>query len=194
VTPPPAPQPLWKNLRAFVDNPLTSLPIQAYTQPVTVFRPTPGFAVAWVSDPALIETILVSGRDAFSRSRIEKRVFQRLLGEGVLTAEGQLWRWQRRVLAPLFRHQDILSYVPAMSAAAREQIARWREGGPGMRAVDEAMTATTFSVITRTMLAGGEPRETAQILAWGKRYLSRVSWEIAFGILRLPEWLPHPGS
>jgi len=56
------------------------------------------------------------------------------------------------------------------------------------------MTETTFTVISRTMLAGGEAVEADIIRQAGGDFLERISWEIAYALLRLPTWLPHPGT
>ncbi|MFM1815846.1 MAG: hypothetical protein RLZ98_2541, partial [Pseudomonadota bacterium] len=195
VTPPSEPLPLGRFLLTFVRNPLLSLPAPVYEQPIFTYQSRPGTYVAWVTSPPLIERILVTEAEVFSKTPMEKRVLGRSLGTGVLTSQGHLWRWQRRTMAPLFRQREILSYVPAMTAAAQEQLDQWRtEPGRRIRAVDAAMTDTTFKIIARTMLAGGEPREAARLKRAGERYLSRISWEMAFAMLRIPEWVPHPAS
>ena len=112
-----------------------------------------------------------------------------------MISDGADWRWQRRALAPLFRPVDIQTYVPAMSRAATDQVERWRADTSGRpRAIDEDMLRATYEVILATMLVGGRPAEAETILRAGGEYLSRVSWEMAYGLLRLPTWLPHPAS
>ena len=194
VTPPPQPLTLLPFLAKFIRNPLESLPQQVYEEPAVVFE-TRRNVIAWISAPSLIEDVLVRRQDEFAKNPAEHRVFEPMLGDGILTSEGQLWRWQRRVLAPLFRHAEILRYVPTMSAAAEGQLARWRRHPSGsMQQIDRDMTATTFAVISRTMLDGGEPAEAEIIRAAGADFLEPISWEIAYALLRLPRWIPHPGS
>ena len=173
-------------------NPLSVLPRAAYEEPVTALR-SPMGAVIWVSDPALVEEVLLTRAAAFEKTAVEKRVFAHTLRDGVLTAEGRLWRWQRRTMAPMFRHADILRYVPAMADAADEQLARWRLGANGaVREIGEDMAETTFAIIARTMLAGGLPAEARTIKTATARTLSRISWEMAYGLIGIPRWMPHP--
>jgi cytochrome P450 len=187
------PLPVHRFLFQFLKNPLRSLPQAAYEEPIVILRRKSG-DVAWVMDPALTDEILLDRGGHFEKAPIEKRVFERSLGDGVLTSEGPLWRWQRRTIAPVFRATDIASYVPVMAAAAEEHAARWRLDGPGWRAIDADMAEVTFAIIARTMLAGGIPAETAAIRQATEHYLSSVPWEIAYALMRLPEWLPHPGT
>jgi cytochrome P450 len=195
VTPAPRPLPIHRFLFQFVQNPLRIVPEDAYREPIVVRRRSGGGGkAAWITDPRLIEDILIHNMAIVRKSELEKRVLARSIGDGILTSDGPLWRWQRRTMAPLFRASDIQAYIPVMAAAGEEQAARWRSQGCGWKRVDKDMTETTFAVIARAMLAGGEPAETDTIKKATERYLSQVSWEIAYTIMGVPQWVPHPGS
>ena len=125
VDAPPRPLPLRRFLLTFVRNPLSSLPRPVYEEPIVVHDNGRG-GVAWVTDPALVEQVLLHGNAQFPKTPLEKRVFAHTLGEGILTSEGASWRWQRRTAAPLFRPADLSGLVPIMTAAAEDQVARWR--------------------------------------------------------------------
>jgi cytochrome P450 len=194
VRPPERPLPLRKFLFRFVRNPLLSVPRSIYEEGVVVHGS--GRAVmAWVSDPALIETILLHEADRFPKTALEKRVFERFLGDGILTSQGASWRWQRRTAAPLFRPADLTGLVPAMSGAAEAQLARWAACSPGsVHAIDRDMTQSTFHVISATMFTGGADTEAAEILRISDKVLSNISWDIAAAIMRFPDWLWYPGK
>jgi cytochrome P450 len=190
----PGPLPLRKFLLRFVRNPLTGLPQSAYEERIVLYDSGRAI-IAWVSDPALIEEVLLQAADRFPKSELEKRVFERSLGDGILTSQGASWRWQRRTAAPLFRPADLTSLVPAMSAAAEGQLARWTESPGGtVQAIDRDMTETTFRVISATMVAGAADRDAAEILRSSDQALSTISWDIAAAMLRLPGWLWYPGK
>ncbi len=194
VTPPPRPLPLRKFVFRFLKNPLLALPQGAYEEPIMALkrRNSPIF---WVTRPDLVEEILIRRAADFIKTPAEKRVFRRTLKDGVLSSDGQLWRWQRRTMAPLFRPSEILNYVPSMAEPAEELLAKWRQAEPGsIQRIDHAMTEATFSVIARTMLKGGEPSEAAIIKRVTAQSLNHISWDIMYGLLRLPQWMPHPAS
>ena len=194
VRPPVGPMPLRRFLFTFVRNPLSSLPQAVYEEPIVVFDGG-GRGLAWVTAPALTEKVLLHSSAQFPKTPLEKRVFQHTLGDGILTSEGASWRWQRRTAAPLFRPADLAHFVPAMTAAAEGQIARWRTRAPGsLAAIDRDMTATTFQVISNTIFAGSADAEAAAILKASDRALATISWEIAAAMLRFPRWLWYPGK
>ena len=192
ISPPERPLPLFRFVYRFLQNPLLSLPQPAYEEPAFLYRPSRGATIVWVTAPELTETILQNRNNDFVKTPLEKRVLRRTVGESVLTADGDDWRWQRRAIAPLFRHGEILGYVPAMAAAGEELIGQWRQNA-GRRDFEKDMTDVTFAVIARTMLAGGEPAESATIKRAGQQYLSAVPWEMIWELLHVPDWLPHPG-
>lgn len=189
--------PLSVSIMRFVRNPLRSIPRAVYDEAIVTYgRKRP--LVAWVTDPALLEQILVKETDLFAKTRLDKRVLRPVVGEGLLTADGDHWRWQRRMSSPLFRPADALDYVPTMAEAAEEQVARWREKGKRQGAaltdrIDFAMTETTFAVIARTILAGIDESEGDDIKRTGYQYLRPIMWSVAAALLLLPESLWHPG-
>lgn len=192
VSPPREPLPLTRFLFRFLDNPLASVPQIAYEQPLTVYPLSGSIKVAWVCAPELTEQILLREADAFSKSPMEKRVFEKTLGDSLLTADGAHWRWQRKTMAPLFRQGEILSYVPKMAEAAGAAARRWTRAE--QREIDQDMIDVTFQVIARTMLDEGTPADDKLLIAETHAYLARVPWEMAWTLLRLPKWLPHPAT
>lgn len=194
VKPAPRPLPVHRFFLQFVRNPLRIVPEAAYHEGMVVRERRTGGKAAWITNPGLIEDVLLRNHGALEKSEFEKRVLTRSVGDGVLTSDGPLWRWQRRIMSPLFRASDIQAYVPVMSKVAREQVQRWRSEGSGWKRVDRDMTEATFAIIARSMLAGGEPAETGTIKRATERYLSRVSWEVAYTVIGIPRWVPHPGS
>ena len=194
VEAPPRPLPLRRYLLTFVRNPLASVPRPVYEQPLFV-HDNGRSIVAYVTGPELIEKVLLQASAQFPKSPIEKRVFHYTLGDGILTSEGASWRWQRRTTAPLFRPADLASLVPAMVAAADDQVKRWRLHRPGtVSAIDRDMTETTFRVISATMFAGSADAEAAAIMKAADGALATISWDIAAAMLRVPRWMWFPGK
>ncbi len=194
VKPPAGPLSLTAFFARFVRNPISSLPRQVYEQPLYRMQSERPLAV-WVTGPDLIERILLRDADLFPKTPLERQVFGPALGRGILTSEGEAWRWQRKIAAPAFRYSELLAYVPAMARAGEAQLARWRGRGPAKPAqIDVDMTDTTFEVISNTILAGCDAREGAMIKQAGREFLDPISWSIAYAMLRLPPWAWHPGK
>ncbi len=184
--------PLPSFITRFIRNPLRALPRAVYEEPLVVHPGARG-GLVWVTSPALIERILLHESDNFPKTLLEKRVFEPILGDGILTSQGQSWRWQRRTAAPLFRHQDLVAQVPAMTSVAEERLDLWRTGPATVtRHIEQEMADVTYDVFTHTLLAGAGKADGEIIKRRGAEFLSRISWEIAWGMLQLPRWAWHP--
>ena len=65
------------------------------------------------SDPDLIQQVLVTDAKHYIK-HFGARTFKPVLGNGLVTSEGDFWLRQRRLIQPAFLKARVLSYVPAM--------------------------------------------------------------------------------
>lgn len=184
--------PLLLHLTKFVRNPLRALPRAVYEQPIVTYGRKKPLAT-WVTGPDLIEHILIKRSDVFVKTRLDKRVLRPLIGTGILTADGDEWRWQRKLASPLFRPGDAMTYVPQMVEAANEQVARWQTKGAHTANIEAGMTDTTFAVLARTILVGINEQQAADIQRTGHTFIQSIMWSVASALLLLPETWWHPG-
>ncbi len=77
-------------------------------------------------NPDLIEQVL-KDRDTFIKSR-GFRALKTLLGEGLLTAEGESWFWQRRLAQPVFHQSRISQYGKTMVEYTDRMLQTWHDG------------------------------------------------------------------
>jgi cytochrome P450 len=82
--------------------------------------------VCVLMNPAQIEQVL-KDRDTFIKSR-GFRVLKTLLGEGLLTAEGESWFWQRRLAQPVFQQKRIDRYGVTMVEYTDRMLDTWHDG------------------------------------------------------------------
>jgi cytochrome P450 len=155
-----------------------------------------GLETAFVMDPALIQTVLLDDADSYSKQPLNDDVFGEAIGGGLLNAEGEAWRWQRRLAAPLFRAEDVLAYVPAFAAACAPVLKRWSEAEPGAsQNIDKDMTAATLQVLQDTVLGASLGEEDRKFIEQaGAKFLANSIWKVALTSLRLPPSIPHPGA
>ncbi len=122
-------------LARVVSNPVASWGRDFYQEPIVVYDEF-GLQTVFVMDPELIQAVLLDDIDSFSKSPIYKHVLGEGGGEGVLIAEGERWRWQRRLLAPLFRAEEVTAYVPAFVSACAPPLATLGKLGSGLASAD----------------------------------------------------------
>jgi cytochrome P450 len=80
---------------------------------------------------------------------LHSNFFQRLVGNGLLTSEGEFWRRQRRLAQPAFHRQRISSYGDVMVEYARRMISSWQPGEE--RFIDRDMMRLTMEIVVKTL-------------------------------------------
>jgi cytochrome P450 len=180
-----------------VRNYLQNWPAASYTEGFStlpgVWKSSP--PTVFLTDPELIQEVLLDRAEHFTRARISARAFSALMDPASLfLAEGADWRWQRRAAAPAFRHENLLALVPIFAECAKAQAAEWRSGGAG-EAIDahSAMTRTTLAVICQAVLGDPAALDREAFLASLTAAFGGFSWQALFAAFGLPRWTPHPG-
>ncbi len=102
-----------------------------------------------VSDPELVREVLVVQGRAFMKGRALQEA-KRVLGNGLLTSEGDRHLRQRRLLQPLFHQERVSSFAEAIVDEALRACGRWRDGEEAD--VAEEMSRLTLAVVARTLL------------------------------------------
>ena len=148
-----------------------------------------------VSDPALIKHVLVDNAANYPKDRLQHRVLSSGIGRGLLLAEGEQWRRQRRALAPLFNPRTVAGFELAMADVAADLVRRWAGRRDGRRVdVAEEMAHTTLRVLARTIFSEGLNRRTEEFAEAVTRYLEAMGKIDPLDILDMPEWLPRIGK
>jgi cytochrome P450 len=193
--PPAGRLPFLRLLARLVSNPVASWGEDFYDESIVVYDDF-GLQTVFVMDPELIQQILLDNSDAFTKSPLYDDVLGRAGGKGLLIAEGDDWRWQRRIAAPLFRAEALYSYVPAFAAACEPVLARWRKAGAGSpHLIGKDMTEAAMQALQDTILGADlQEQDRKTVSEAGTAFLSSTTWKIAYGALKLPSWTPHPGS
>jgi cytochrome P450 len=147
--------------------------------------------VLMLHHPALIEAVLVTQQRNFSKGRFY-RLLTPLLGEGLLTAEGDFWRRQRRLAQPAFHRERVAAYGRTMVAYSERMLAGWRPGE--VRDVHADMMRLTLEIVVKTLLdadAAGEAATVGEALPVALHELNGLMNGPAF---LLPQAVPTPGK
>ena len=176
-------------------NPVASWGEDFYQEGIVAYRWL-GVETAFVMDPEAVQTILMDTSGSYSKQPVNDEVLGAAIGGGLLSAEGEEWRWQRRLTAPMFRAEDMLSFVPAFAAAAGPMLELWRGAGPGaLQEIDRDMARVTFQALQDTVLGASIGEDDSSFIEDASaKFLVHSIWKVALSSLRLPPWIPHPGA
>ena len=84
--------------------------------------------VVLVNAPELVPEVLIDRADDYQKGPMLRVVSRPVLGEGLLTSEGQQHRQRRKLVAPAFAHQRVSKYAAVMAERTSTSLARWSDG------------------------------------------------------------------
>ena len=196
---PPAPVPRAGALgpiglyRALRRNGVEAWRADAFEEPYIADRNQLGGFVL-LNDPELIRYVLIDNAANYPKDELQLEKLTPAVGRGLLTAEGEAWRLQRRTVAPLFQPQQVAAYLAPMAASIDAMLARWATHAQSGAPLDVAreMTALTYDIISRTVFSHEietPPDVMGEAITTYFEALGRIDlWDV----LPLPRWLPRP--
>jgi cytochrome P450 len=104
--------------------------------------------VTLLSHPDLVEDVLVTRNRLWQKDRFLQNL-RPVLGDGLLSSEGDFWRRQRRLAQPAFHRDRIAAYGEIMVAHASRLATKWRDGET--RDVHKDMMRLTLEIVAETL-------------------------------------------
>jgi cytochrome P450 len=144
-----------------------------------------------LAHPALIEDVLIARQRDFIKSPAVRNG-RRLLGNGLLTSEGEFWRRQRRLAQPAFHKQRIAAYGEVMVAHTQAMLDEWRDGE--VRDVHAEMMRLTLSIVAKTLFDSDVAGDAADVGRALEVVLERFNTRINTLLFLLPDTIPTPGN
>src|SRR2546426_954107 len=114
---------------------------------ISYFRLGPQEAF-FLNHPDLIKDVLVTNNQNFMKGLALQRA-KRMLGEGLLTSEGEFHRRQRRLAQPAFHRARVASYALVMTQYGAQMRASWRDGAT--LDISEEMMRLMLAIVGKTL-------------------------------------------
>ncbi len=193
---PPAPVPQPKPLGAFRliaalrRNPLECWARDHFEKPI-VSGGLPIGHVLLINDPRAIRHVLLENAANYRKDSFQRRVLSAGLGDGLLSAEAERWRTQRRTVAPLFARKTIMEFAPAIMAAADALVGRWRSENGTIVDVAAEMSRVTLDVLERTIFSDGIGRKPEEFRVAMKTYFNTIGRIDPLDVLGVPAFVPR---
>lgn len=174
------PAPAGGNIREMVRDPLQFFQsIASQYGDIVCYRPAPEPAYL-LNHPNYIRHVLVDNNRNYSKATYSNLLFTKVVGEGLITSEGEPWRRQRRMMQPAFHHTRIERLDGMIVEAAQSMLVLWQRAFESSQPIDIAreMAALTLTVTTRSLFGvdlGDEVREVGEIINRAANYLEKPS-------------------
>lgn len=148
----------------------------------------PGESFFMVTEPSLIEQVLLDNQNRFTIAERQREAFAGIEDHAVTTSTGDRWKRLRKALHPAFTRDTIEQYVDRIVEKTTERIDTWEEG----ERIDlhREMRLLTIHIIAETLL-DIDIRGNEDVVMNATDALVARSDPRRFGQL-LPEWVPTP--
>ncbi|MBA4186505.1 MAG: cytochrome P450 [Planctomycetaceae bacterium] len=140
------------------------------------------------SHPDLIEQVLVTDAKHYIK-HFGARAYMPVLGNGLVTSEGEFWLRQRRLSQPAFLKNRVLTYAPVMAELARDMLTRWQPG----ESVDVYyhFSDLTSAIALKTLFGQDNPGDRKEFLNQLHHAFALLSDRFR-NLVKFPFWIPTP--
>jgi cytochrome P450 len=188
---PDRPRGSFSTLLALQRNPIEVWWEGDFERPVSIGQTIFGLRGA-THDPAAVRRIFLDNAANYRKDDLQLRILRPGLGNGLLTAEGEEWRVQRRALAPLFSPRQTAEFAPAVhrvGRAAIERMSRRRDGA--VADVGALMSRLTLEVLEQTLFSQGLGREPSAFQRAVSSYFETIGRIDPLDLLGAPDFVPR---
>lgn len=198
IPPAPVPRPrtnipsLFEVVRTLMRNPLEMWGAPSYEDKVIHTRFLNERSLI-VNDPGLIRHVLVDNARNYRMGTIRQLILRPILRDGLLTAEGEVWKRSRKAMAPVFTPRHIEGFASVMvartEAYAEHYVQAARTGTT--RDISRDMTELTFDILSQTLFSGDIVTSTGDFAGDVQRLLYTMGHVDPIDLLKAPPWIPR---
>lgn len=146
-----------------------------------------------IQDTKLIEEVLLRQHERFHKDAFTT-LLHPLVGHGLLTSEGELWRKQRKIAAPALQKKQIASYADAMVSLTGDACQEWTEtGAPGVRDLSKDMMALTLRIVVKTLFGVTMERQVQEVGELVDLLMGHFDREVHTPLVLVPQTVQTPG-
>ncbi|APR79856.1 cytochrome P450 [Minicystis rosea] len=142
-----------------------------------------------ISHPDDIEAVLVKHARIMLRDEYAV-VLERVLGKGLLTSDGDLWKRQRKLMSQAFVPKRIRSYGEAMVRVTDAALRPWHDG----QAINlhQEISRVTMEVVADVLFGSGIDHEDVRTVREAMEIVNEFLANSPEAVLKLPAWVPTP--
>ncbi|MCF3642324.1 cytochrome P450 [Rhizobium sp. TRM95111] len=177
-------------IRTVFRNPLELWGEPSYTLPwiMTSFF---GERTLIVNDPGLIKHVLVDNAANYKMAVVRQLVLRPILRDGLLTAEGAVWKRSRKAVAPIFTPRHARGFARQMLAQSQRYAGKYDGADGQVFDIGNDMTELAFAILSDTLFSGEIVSSSGHFADDVDELLHRMGRVDPMDLLRAPPWVPR---
>jgi len=146
--------------------------------------------------PDAVRHVLVDNQKNYGKQTRGYEKLRHVLGNGLVTSEGEFWKRQRRIANPAFHRERIAHFSEVMVDCAGKMLDGWQarmaKGEPFD--VSKEMMRVTLRVIGLTMLSTDVEGAAASEVGAALDEVLHLTVNRIYDVVSWPKWVPTPGN
>ena len=148
-----------------------------------------------VAHPDDVQYVLVTNQRNYDKDTRSSAQIRSVIGESLLTSNGDAWLAKRRAMQPAFKPQSVATFASAIVEATDAMLRRWESHAAAGRPIDVAseMMGVTYTIVGKSLFGTDVSAEVEAAADAATRVMAhayrRVEW-----FLNVPGWLPTPDN
>ncbi len=145
-----------------------------------------GHRVHIVMHPDMVQHVLLDNAANYEKPKLVKKLLKPVIGRGLLSSDGDLWRRQRKIVAASFAPPAVDALVPVFGEVAEEASEDWQAASRDMA---REATRATMQVISKALFSGDArlTREEAMThIAHALEGVSEARMQLLLGLPMIP--------
>lgn len=168
-------------------------PIKFLTRLRDEFGDVAGFSImgrksVLLSHPADVDRVLVETGKRYGPGKGNSLALETVLGNGLITSEGDFWKRQRKLIAPAFHHQSIKKYADLIVDHAQDMARAWQGGA--VRDVHQDMMTLTQRIIMKALFNADVQENSTQASEAFNAMMVALGAEMKGPEAFLPKFIP----
>lgn len=145
-----------------------------------------GHRVHIVMHPDMVQHVLLDNAANYEKPKLVKKLLKPVIGRGLLSSDGELWRAQRKIVAASFAPPAVDALMPVFGNVAEDASAAW---AAGLRDMAREATRATMQVISKALFSGDArliSEEAMAHIAHALEGVSEARLQLLMGLPMIP--------
>jgi cytochrome P450 len=195
--PVPMPKPLdeWSRMDVFDSilamsrNPINATTKASMTEE-DVMSDAIGQTVVVVTSPEAVRHIFIENAANYGMHPVRQSILKPALKDGLIAAEGEIWRKARRALSPIFTPRHIGDFPEPMQRVTEAMVPDVFPDGEIIEA-DEAFLKLAYGVLSETLFSGEIDNNLDDALKDIATFMNVLGKPDPLDLIEAPKWLPR---
>jgi cytochrome P450 len=128
-----------------------------------------------LNHPDYIRHVLVENNRNYNKQSFDYEILRPIVGNGLLTSDGDFWLKQRRLIQPAFHKKRIQEFGRLMTESTLQMMDRWQNQEDVELDIAEEMTRLTLTIVGRALFSkdiGQEADIIGQAFAYANEFIT----------------------